>query len=84
MGARESIPIRIFLHPSSSHDVPKEHRDQARRRETIEAEGSELMRTQVTHGDQEDRPHPLRRACPDQGNRISLPRQGGEGLYSRS
>jgi hypothetical protein len=30
------------------------------------------MRAQATHGDQEDRPHPLRRACPNRGNRISL------------
>jgi hypothetical protein len=42
------------------------------------------MRTQAIHGDQEDRLHLLRRACPDRGNRISLPHQGGEGLYSRS
>jgi hypothetical protein len=42
------------------------------------------MRAKATHGDQEDRPHPLRRACPDRGNCISPPRQGGEGPYSRS
>jgi hypothetical protein len=42
------------------------------------------MRAQATRGDQEDRPHPLRRACPDRSYRISLPRQGGEGSYSRS
>jgi hypothetical protein len=32
----------------------------------------------------EDRPHPLRRVCPDQSNRIPPPRQGGEGPYSHS
>jgi hypothetical protein len=37
-----------------------------------------------TSGDQEDRPHPLRRACPDQIYRISQPRQRGERPYSRS
>jgi hypothetical protein len=80
MRARESIPIRILLHPSSGHDVPEERRDEARRREAIEGGGGEAMRAQATHGDQEDRPHSLRRACPNQRNRISPPRQGGEGL----
>jgi hypothetical protein len=42
------------------------------------------MRAQSTRGDQEDRPHPLRRACPDRSNHISQPRKGGEGPYSRS
>jgi hypothetical protein len=42
------------------------------------------MRAQATCGDQEDRPHPLRRACPNRSNRISPPHQGGEGPYSRS
>jgi hypothetical protein len=83
MGARESIPIHIILQPSSSHDVPEERRDETRRQGSIGG-GGEAMRAQATHGDQEDRSHPLRRACPDRGNRISLPRQGGEGLYSRS
>jgi hypothetical protein len=40
------------------------------------------MRAQATHGDQEDRPHPLRSS--DWSNRISLPCQEGEGPYSRS
>jgi hypothetical protein len=43
-----------------------------------------VMRAQATHGDQEDRLHPLRRACPDRANHISPPRKGGEGLYSRA
>jgi hypothetical protein len=42
------------------------------------------MRAQATHGDQEDRPHPLRRTCPDWSYRISQPRKRGERLYSRS
>jgi hypothetical protein len=42
------------------------------------------MRAQATRGDQEDRPHPLRRACPNQSNRILPTRIGGEGPYSRS
>jgi hypothetical protein len=42
------------------------------------------MRAQVTRGDQEDHPHPLWRACPDRSYRISQPRQGREGPYSRS
>jgi hypothetical protein len=42
------------------------------------------MRAQATHGDQEDRSHLLKRACPDRGNLISLPHQGGDGLYSHS
>jgi hypothetical protein len=41
------------------------------------------MRAQTTRRDQEDRPHLLRRACPDQSYRISQPRQRGEGSYSR-
>jgi hypothetical protein len=83
MGARESITIRILLHPSSSHDIPEERRVESRRQGAIGG-GGEVMRAQATHGDQEDRPHPLQRACPDRGNRISQPRQGGEGLYSCS
>jgi hypothetical protein len=42
------------------------------------------MRAQATRGDQEDRLHPLRRACPDWSYHISQPRQGGERPYSRS
>jgi hypothetical protein len=42
------------------------------------------MRAQATRGAQEDRPHPLRRACPDRINRISPPRQREEGSYSHS
>jgi hypothetical protein len=71
------------LHPSSSHDVPEDRRDEARRQGAIGG-GGEAMQAQATHGDQEDHPHLLRRACPDRTNRISPPRQGGEGLYSRS
>jgi hypothetical protein len=83
MGARESIPSRILLHPRSSHDIPKERRVESKRQGAIDG-GGEAMRAQATHGDQEDRPHPLRRACPDRSNHNSLPRQGGEGPYSRS
>jgi hypothetical protein len=83
MGARESIPTRILLHPHSSHDVPEERRFEARRQGAIDG-GGEAMRAQATHGDQEDRPHLLWRSCPDRSDRISLPRHGGEGLYSRS
>jgi hypothetical protein len=83
MGDRESIPSRILLHPRSSQDVPKEHRVEARRQGAING-GGKAMRPQATHGDQEDRPHPLRRACPDRSNRISQPYQRGEGPYSRS
>jgi hypothetical protein len=43
MGAQESIPIHIILHPSSSHDVPEEYGDQARRREAIVGEEGEAM-----------------------------------------
>jgi hypothetical protein len=32
--------------------------------------GGEVMRAKVTHGDQDDRPHPLRTAYPNRGNRI--------------
>jgi hypothetical protein len=35
MGARESIPIRILLHPSSSHDLPGERRVEARHQGAI-------------------------------------------------
>jgi hypothetical protein len=34
------------------------------------------MRAQATRRDQEDRPHPLRRACPDRSHRISQLHQG--------
>jgi hypothetical protein len=83
MGAREYIPTRILLHPRNSHDIPEECRVEARRQGAIDG-GGEAMRAQATHGDQEDRPHPLRRVCPDRSNRISLPRQGGEGPHSHS
>jgi hypothetical protein len=83
MGARESIPSRILLHARSSHDIPEECRVEARRRGAIDG-GGEVMQAQATHGDQEDHPHPLWRACPDRSNRISQPRQRGEGPYSRS
>jgi hypothetical protein len=84
MGARESIPTRILLHPHSSHDVFEEQRVEARRQGAIDG-GGEVMRAQATHGDQEDRPHPLwGGACPDRSNRISLPRQEGESFYSCS
>jgi hypothetical protein len=43
MEARESIPIRILLHPRSSHDVPEVYGYQARRREAIEGGGGEVM-----------------------------------------
>jgi hypothetical protein len=82
MGARESIPTRILLHPRNSHDVPEERRVEARCQGAIDG-GDEAMRAQATHGDQEDRPHQLWRTCPDRSNRISLPRQEGEGFYSR-
>jgi hypothetical protein len=42
------------------------------------------MRAQATRRDQEDRPHPLRMACPDQSYRISQPRQRGERPYPYS
>jgi hypothetical protein len=42
------------------------------------------MQAQATRRDQEDRLHPLRRACPNRSYRISQPHQGGEGPYSRS
>jgi hypothetical protein len=42
------------------------------------------MRALATRRDQEDCPHPLRRACPDQSYRISQPHQEGERPYSRS
>jgi hypothetical protein len=83
MGAQQSIPSRILLHPRSSHDIPEEHRIEARFQGAIDGEG-EAMRAQATRGDQEDRPHPLRRACPDRSNRISPPHQRGEGPYSCS
>jgi hypothetical protein len=46
--------------------------------------GGEAMRAQATRRDQEEHSHPLRRACPDQSNHISQPRQRGEGPYSHS
>jgi hypothetical protein len=76
LGPRESIPTSNLLHPHSIHGVPKEHRVEARRQG-----GGEAMRAQATRGDQEDCPHPLRRACPDPSYRISQPHQGGEGPY---
>jgi hypothetical protein len=42
-GAQESIPIRILLHQSSSHDVPEEPRVEARRQGAIVG-GGEAMR----------------------------------------
>jgi hypothetical protein len=42
------------------------------------------MRAQATRRDQEDRPHPLRRVCPDQSYCISQPRRRREGPYARS
>jgi hypothetical protein len=42
------------------------------------------MRAQATRRDQEDRSHPLWRACPDRSYRISQPRQEGERPYSCS
>jgi hypothetical protein len=42
------------------------------------------MRAQATRRDQEDHPHPLKRACPDRSYRISQPRQEGEHPSSRS
>jgi hypothetical protein len=43
MGAQESIPIRVLLHPSSSHDVPEERRVESRRQGAIVG-GGEAMR----------------------------------------
>jgi hypothetical protein len=83
LGARESIPSTILLHPRSSHGVPEERRVEARRRGAIDG-GGEVMRAQATRRDQEDHPHPLRRACPEQSYHFSQPRQRGEGPYSRS
>jgi hypothetical protein len=42
------------------------------------------MRAQATRLDQEDRPHPLQRVCPDRSYHISQLRRRGEGPYSRS
>jgi hypothetical protein len=42
MGAREFIPIRIILHPSNSHDVPEERRDEARYQGAIGGGGEEM------------------------------------------
>jgi hypothetical protein len=42
------------------------------------------MRAQATRHDQEDRPHPLRRECPDRSYHISQPRRRREGSYARS
>jgi hypothetical protein len=43
MGARESIPICILLHPSSNHDVPEERRDEARRQEPLAEEAKQCV-----------------------------------------
>jgi hypothetical protein len=83
LGARESIPSSNILHPRSIHCVPEELRVEARSQGAIDG-GGEAMRAQATRRDQEDRPHPLRRACPDQSYRISQPHQEGEGPYARS
>jgi hypothetical protein len=83
LGARESIPYSILLHPRNNHGVPEERRVEARRQGAIDG-GGEAMRAQATHGGQEDRPRPLQRACPDRSYRISQPHQGGEGPYSCS
>jgi hypothetical protein len=81
LGARESIPSSILLHPRSSHGLPEERRVEARHRGAIDG-GGEVMRAQATRLDQEDRPHPLRRACPDPSYRFSQPRQRRERPYS--
>jgi hypothetical protein len=49
-------------HTWSSHCVPKELRVEARSQGAIDG-GGDAMRAQTTR--QEDRPHPLRRACPN-------------------
>jgi hypothetical protein len=49
MGARESIPTRILLHPRNSHDVPEERRVEARRQGAIDGGGA-AMRAQATRG----------------------------------
>jgi hypothetical protein len=64
MGAWESIPSRILLHPRNNYDVPEERRVEARRQGAIDG-GCEVMQAQATSGDQEDRPHRLRRVCLD-------------------
>jgi hypothetical protein len=58
-----------------------ELRVEARRQEAIDG-GGDAMRAQATR--QEDRAHPLRRACPDQSSCISQPRRRREGPYARS
>jgi hypothetical protein len=83
LGARESIPSSNILHPRSSLYVPEELRVGARSQGAIDG-GGEVMRAQATRRDQEDLPHPLRRACPDRSYRISQPRQRGEGPYAHS
>jgi hypothetical protein len=47
LGARESIPSSILLHPCSSHGVPEELRVEARRQGAIDG-GGEAMRAQAT------------------------------------
>jgi hypothetical protein len=82
LGARESIPSSNILHPHSSHCVPEELRVKARRQGALDG-GGEAMRAQATRRDQEDRSHPLWRACPNRSYRISQLRREGERPYYR-
>jgi hypothetical protein len=83
LGARESILSSNILHPRNSHCVPKEIRVETRSQGAIDG-GGEAMRAQATRRDQEHRPHPLLRACPDRSNRISQPRRRRQGPYAHA
>jgi hypothetical protein len=83
IGSSGINPSSNILHPHSSHCVPEELRVEARSQGAIDG-GGEVMRAQATRRDQEDRPHPLRRACPDRSYCISQPRRRREGSYAHS
>jgi hypothetical protein len=83
IGSSGINPSSNILHPRSSHCVPEELRVEARRQGAIDG-GGEAMRSQANCRDQEDRPHPLWRACPGRSYRISQPRRRREGPYAHS
>jgi hypothetical protein len=84
IGRHGSSGIHPILHSlAATQQSRRPRRVEARRQGAIDG-GGEAIRAQATHGDQEDHSHPLLRACPDRSNRISQPRQKGEGPYSRS
>jgi hypothetical protein len=82
-GSSRIKPFKQYFAPLQQPLCPEKLRVEAPSQEAIDGVG-EAMRAQATQRDQEDRPHPLRRACPDRSYHTSQLCREGKHPFSRS